>query len=178
MRNGSDGSCSEPGKGSARSSERGQGSVEFTIFIIFLILCIFLLVQLAWIGVQKWQFNHFAAYAARVWTVNKSNESPEASLIKVQIVGIVRWKLASTSYVKIMWADSQSDGKITYNGIAPIFPLFKPFIGDTLTGISIPSEVSSIIPVSIPSSGFIRFQTSIPMDHEPNEDPDKYDNDR
>lgn len=133
--------------------------------------------QLAFIGIQKWQFNHFAAYAARVWTVNKSNESPESSLIKVLGVGTVRWKLASTSYVKIMWAENQSDGKITYNGIGPIFPLFKPFFGDTLAGLSIPPGVSSGISGSLLSSGLIRFQTSIPMDHEPDEDPDKYDND-
>jgi hypothetical protein len=166
-----------------RRGSRGQGSVEFAVFLVALVLLLILLVQLAWIGVQKWQFNHFAAYAARSWSVNKKSDSPEKVLLEDQVFATLRWKLLSRSYVRFMWTlgtDTDSDGNtgVSYRGVAPIFRLFKPFFGDTLLGLNVPAFVSNLDPdLKTPNFGWVQFQAFVPMAHEPEEDPDRYDND-
>jgi hypothetical protein len=140
----------------------------------------FLLVQIAWIGIQKWQFNHFAAYAARVWTVEK-DDTPEESLLNVQMRALLRWDLISRDYVKFMWVSSE-DSKdidddtyegITFTGIAPLMGIYKDQIGETMFTVDnpIPSELMAVLP-DIPTTGLIRFETFIPMKKEPEEQPD------
>lgn len=163
-------------------SRRGQALVEFTLFLVALVLCTFLIFQLAWIGVQKWQFNHFALYSTRAWAVDKDRDAGETVLLKVQLVSLLRWDLVGTDYVKLMWCSSEdgNNGKegLSYTGLAPLMQIFQPYIGDTLFGIDIPPIAESIVPgFSLPSTGIVRFETFIPMEHEPDEDPDRWDND-
>ncbi len=162
------------------TGQRGQAAVEFMIFFIMTFLSLMLIVQLVWIGIQKWQFNHFAGYAARVWAVHKDDE-PGDSLRRIEGAALfLRWNLLSRDYVKFMWVSSE-DAKeiddenysgITYSGVAPLLPLFRDVIGETLFDNPIPSEVSSIIPIDLPTSGLVRFETFIPMEKEPEEQPD------
>ena len=171
-----------------RRRERGQAAVEFAIFAVALILCMFLVVQIAWIGLQKWQFQHFAAYAARVWSVH-TDWGAEKSLITIQAASITsKWELFSHDWVKAMWSDGEDtkdfSGEddvpgVSYTGIAPLMPLYQGVIGETLLDTSIPPEVSSEFPgIDLPSSGLIRFETFIPMEREPTEEPgDGRDND-
>jgi hypothetical protein len=139
----------------------------------------FLMAQLAWIGIQKWQFNHFASYSARVWSVQKDDD-PEESLMRLQIgVLFLRWNLYNRDYVKYMWAEGEDSKEIddetytgvNYEGVAPLLPLFRGQIGETL--VSIPGEVSSLVPGGLPSSGLVRFAAFIPMEKEPEEEPDE-----
>ncbi|MHB0968179.1 MAG: TadE family protein [Thermoanaerobaculia bacterium] len=165
-----------------RRSNSGQALVEFTLFLVALVLCTFLIFQLAWIAVQKWQFNYFAMYATRAWAVDKDRDSGESVLLKAQGFALLRWDLIGTDYVKFMWCSSE-DGKdgtegLSYTGVAPLMSIFQPYIGDTLTGIEIPAVAETVIPgLEIPSTGLVRFETFIPMEHEPDEDPDRWDND-
>lgn len=160
--------------------ERGQAAVEFTVFLVILFLAMFLLVQLAWIGIQKWQFNHFAAYSARVWTVEKEY-SPEESLLRVQLTSLVRWDLINRDYVKFMWVSSEESKEIddepyegiTFTGIAPLMGIYKDQFGETMftVGDPIPGELLTVLP-EIPTTGLIRFESFIPMKKEPEEEPD------
>jgi hypothetical protein len=142
----------------------------------------FLMVQLSWIAIQKWQFNHFAAYSARVWSVNK-DDSAEGALLKVQAVGVVRWDLIGTDYVRLMWVSDEgqkdydepavtADG-ITYTGIAALMSIYRDQIGETLLDAGIPGSAYSAVPglLDLPTSGLVRFQTFIPMQKEPEEEP-------
>lgn len=152
---------------------RGQASVEFTIFSVMLILSAFLIVQLAWIGIQKWQFNHFAAYTARVWSVEK-DKSPNEAMIEVLAVALVRWNLYDRDFVKIMFVSSEDpkdvDGEsangLTFTGVSQLVSIYRDTIGET--AFSVPSSVSSYLP-AMPSTGLVRFETFIPVDKEPEE---------
>lgn len=164
----------------ARHGERGQAAVEFTLMTVALFFSTFLVVQLTWIAIQKWQFNHFASYAARVWAVHK-DQSPGDALWLILPGGAYHWDLLSKDYVKVMWASSEEsrtaeDGSgsisgITYTGVAPLFPIYQPAIGDTFTQSFIPSWVHSLIPFDMPSTGLVAFETFIPMEKETDEEP-------
>jgi hypothetical protein len=163
-----------------RRSERGQAAVEFTIFSVALIFSMFLIVQLAWIAVQKWQFNHFAAYSSRAWSVQKDQGAEETLIIHIILPSLfMRWHLLTKDYVKFMWVSSEDpkdiDGSsipgLSYTGVAALFPLYQDAIGDTFSGAFIPSSVSSIIPFPLPTFGLISFETFIPMEKEPEEKP-------
>jgi hypothetical protein len=171
----------------ARHDERGQAAVEFTLMTVALFFSTFLVVQLTWIAIQKWQFNHFASYAARVWAVHK-DQSPGDALFRVIVPGgAYRWDFWSKDYVKLMWVSSEEprpaeDGSgsisgITYTGVAPLFPIYQPAIGDTFTQAFIPSWVYTYLPFEMPSTGLIAFETFIPMEKEPDEEPDRSDRD-
>jgi hypothetical protein len=165
----------------ARCGERGQAAVEFMLMTVALFFSMFLVLQLTWIAVQKWQFNHFASYAARVWAVHKDH-SPGQSLLLILPGGAYRWGFLSKDYVKVMWVSSvdphpAEDGSgsisgITYTGVAPLFPIYQSAIGDTFTQAFIPSWARSLIPFDMPSSGLVAFETFIPMEKEPDEEPD------
>ena len=137
--------------------------------------------QLSWIGVQKWQFNHFAAYAARVWSVQK-DEDPEESLLKVQAVALVRWNLLDRDLVKLMWVSAADDSKdfddpdvsangISFSGAAPLLSIYRDQIGETLFDNPIPPEAFSLFPGDLPSTGLVGFKTFIPIEKEPEESP-------
>lgn len=144
-----------------------------------LFLASFIVVQIAWLGIQKWQFNHFALYSARVWTVEKE-DSPEESLLKVQLLSLLRWDLINRDYVKFMWVSSEDPKDIgddtfdgmTYTGIAPLFSLYRDQIGETMftVGEPIPGELLAYLP-EIPTTGLVRFETFVPMKKEPEEQP-------
>jgi TadE-like protein len=162
-----------------RKSERGQGVVEVALCLVVLVFTMFLIVQLAWIAIQKFQFNHFAAYASRVWSVHKDQGSEEA-LFSVMLPSLfMRWNLVSKDYVKFMWVSSEDakdvDGGsvpgLTFTGVAVLFPLYQEAIGDAFSGTFIPPSVAAMIPVPIPSFGLISFQSFIPMEKEPDEQP-------
>jgi TadE-like protein len=167
--------------GDSRLSERGQAAVEFTIFAAMLLLAIILIVQLSWIGIQKWQFNHFASYSARVWSVHKDQE-PGDALRQVQIRALLRWNLASNDYVKLMWVKGEGSkdyhdpdvtaNGITYLGAAPLLSIFRQQIGETLFSNPIPAWAMSLFSgLDIPSTGLVGFETFIPIDKEPEEQP-------
>ena len=151
---------------------------------VALFFSMFLVLQLTWIAIQKWQFNHFASYAARVWAV-RTNQSPGESLLVILAGGAVHWDFWSTDYVKVMWVSDSSDEPepgsgitgITYKGVAPLFPIYQSAIGDTFTQSFIPSWVYSYLPFDMPSTGLIAFETFIPMEKEPPEEPDRSDRD-
>jgi hypothetical protein len=170
------------------TAQRGQAAVEFTIFAVLLILAMTLIVQLSWIGVQKWQFNHFSSYAARVWSVQKDHDDPQDSLFEVQTIALVRWNLLGRDLVKLMWVHEADDSKeyedpdvtangITFWGAAPLLSIYREQIGNTLFDNPIPPEAMSLIPIDIPSTGLVGFQTFIPIEKEPEESPGEGDND-
>ena len=158
--------------------------MEFAVFTLILFLLMFLIIQLCWIGLQKWQFQHFAGYSARAWSVRK-DWSPESTLLRAQLASSLGtdWNLFSRDWVKAMWVSSDSPtdvdddntdiAGITYTGVAPLMPVYRGLFGETLFDNPIPSSVLSELPaIDIPSSGLVRFQTFIPMEKEPDEDPD------
>lgn len=146
----------------------------------------FLLVQLTWIAIQKWQFNHFAHYAARVWSVHK-DDTPQEALIKVQIAAIARWDLLNRDYVKFMWVSSESTkdyedpdrsaSGVYYTGFTQLLSIYRNQIGETAFSNPIPSELMALLPIEIPTTGLVRFETFAPMEKEAEEDPDRWDND-
>jgi hypothetical protein len=155
--------------------------VEFVIFSVLLILAMVLIVQLSWIGVQKWQFNHYAAYAARVWSVTKDEEA-EDSLVRVQDEAIDRWKLLDRDLVKVMWVSQEDDSKdyddpdvtangISFSGAAPLLSIYRDSVGESLFDESIPSDAFTLFSIDLPSSGLVGFKTFIPMEKEPEENP-------
>lgn len=160
--------------------QRGQGSVEFVVFSILLILAMFLVVQLAWIAVQKWQFSHFAAYSARVWSVQKDDGAEEA-LLKVQLAAIPRWNLIQRDYVKFMWVSDEGtedfEGEsgvqgVTYTGVTQLLSIYRDQIGETFFDYGGLSDILAYIPVEVPTTGLVRFKSFIPMEKEPEEQPD------
>ena len=158
-----------------KKGERGQAAVEFAIFSVALIFSLFLIVQVAWIGIQKWQFNHFASYGARVWSVHTDKSSDDAIKDVIEPAKNSRWKLgASSDFVSSIWASSEEsqdvDGEsaegITYSGAASTFKLFRGQIGDTQGDLNIPPGEGQ----GLDSDGLIAFQTFIPMEKEPKEE--------
>ncbi len=151
--------------------QRGQGTVEFVLFLIILTFSLFLLFAMTWIGVQKWQFNFFAAYAARTWSV-RPDSSPESRLAAVQAAALVHHPdLATSSFVRLMYASSHSSGTPEvnkYTGYAPPFPLFKR---SAIHSGGVNADIGENL------LGMITFETSIPMEAEPDESTDKTDND-
>ena len=153
---------------------------------MLLILAMMLIVQLSWIGVQKWQFNQFAGYAARVWSVQKDDD-PGDSLRDVQIIALVRWNLLNRDLVKFMWfwaedtkdfedPDVSANG-LTFAGAAPLLSIYRQQIGETLFDNPIPAELQDIFPLDVPPTGLVGFSTFIPIEKEPEEKPGTYDND-
>lgn len=161
-----------------RASERGQAAVEFVVFSVILVLSLMLVVQIAWIGVQKWQFNHYASYSARVWSVETEDDAATSSrdVIVASLIPPHRWPL-SWDYVRVMgvWSeDSQDDMEgITYVGVAPLMPLFRNrFSSDTFVDNPIPGEIMDLLPFSLPDFGLVSFMTFVPMEKEPEEHPE------
>lgn len=157
------------------------------IFFVLLILALVLVVQLAWIGIQKWQFNYFALYSARVWSVEKTHNDPEYSLLKVQAAQALRWGLDSNR-IKFMWVQFPEDTKdyddpgitangITYWGVAPLFALYRDRFGETLIEGSFLTEALSRFIFDRPTTGYVGFATFIPIQKEPEEKPGEFDND-
>lgn len=167
--------------------ERGQAAVEFTLLAVMLILASFLVLQLTWLAIQKWQFNHFASYSARSWSV-QTNKTPGEVLFEVIMPGAIsRWDLWSRDYVKLMWVSSEdpvTDEEtseaitgVTYSGVAPLFAFYQPVIGETFLNAYIPGWVFDFLPFDVPSTGLVAFETFIPMEREPYEEPDRSDRD-
>jgi hypothetical protein len=163
-----------------RKRENGQAAVEFTVFTVILFFSLFIVLQMVWLGVQKWQFNHFASYAARVWSVHK-DQTPGQSLIRLlgpqELIG---WSLPSHDYVAAIWVwstdpvedeDGTSYSGVTYRGVAPLFPFYRDQVGDTFFNAFIPPEILSLLPFQLPSTGLVVFETFIPMEKEPDEQP-------
>lgn len=158
--------------------------MEFAVFTLILFLLMFLIIQLAWIGIQKWQFQHYASYAARTWSV-RSDWGTEESLLKAQVASTLftDWNLFSRDWVKAMWAssneakdvDDENTGieGVSYTGVAPLMPIYRGLIGETLFDNPIPGSVMAQLPAfDMPTSGLVRFETFIPMEKEPEEDGD------
>ncbi len=150
------------------------------MFTFILFLSMFVIVQLMWVAVQKWQFNHFAAYSSRVWTVQKEDD-PDDSLLSVQVRALFRWDLISRDYVKFMWVSASDETReiddedytgIGYTGVAPLMSIFRDQIGETLYDNPVPSEAMSLIPFNLPTTGLVRFESFIPIRKEPEEQPD------
>jgi hypothetical protein len=167
-----------------RKSERGQAAVEFAIFALILFLLMFLIIQLAWIGLQKWQFQHFASYTARAWSVRK-DWGGEATLVRVQVASTIGtdWNLFSRDWVKAMMVssedpkdvddDNQNIPGLSFLGVAPLMPVYRGLLGETLFDNPIPDYVmNELPPIDIPTSGLVRFESFIPMEKEPEEEPD------
>jgi len=160
--------------------EKGQAAVEFTIFTVILFFSLFLVLQLVWLAIQKWQFNHFASYSARVWAVQKGEE-PGDSLNRVLLPQeFLRWSLPFRDYVAVIWVRStdsseDEDGNtyqgVTYRGVASLFPFYRDAIGDTFYNAFIPQWLLDMIPIKLPSTGLVVFETFIPMEKEPDEQP-------
>lgn len=176
-----------------RQRQRGQASVEFVLAFVALLLCLALVIQFTWIAVQKWQFNHFANYTARVWSV-RTGDSAGMAMLYVLGSGLMRWDTLNRDYVKLMWVSGEetqtvhngfeevsADG-LAFTGVTTLMPLFRPFIGGAtlISTAEIPGEILSLFPISIPPLGIVRFETFIPMSREPEEGSgggQKYDND-
>lgn len=164
-----------------RRSSRGQSSVEFTIFSVILIILMLIPVQLAWIGMQKWQFTHFASSAARTWTVHK-DQSPSAAMLSVQTRALLRgWKLFSSRWIGLMTASTSTknitkgDGStlnaqgLKFQGLGRIIPIFRPFFG--FSGPYGYFGIEAISTRALLTIGFAQFEGFIPMEREPTEQP-------
>lgn len=163
---------------SAFRRQQGQAAVEFVLFTILLVVALALFVQLAWLAIQKWQFNHFAAYSARVWAVQRNYE-PLGTIGIVQARSLVRWDLFGKDYAKVVFAygDSQSydDEDVTANGMtvwgyANVLPMFEYYMGD----LAVPDVGGFNLPdlLGIDTGGLVTFSSFIPMEKEANERPD------
>jgi hypothetical protein len=160
--------------------EKGQASVEFAIFSLILFFALLLIVQLMWFGIQKWQFNHFAAYSARVWSVEKEY-TPSSALYRTQLRALLRWGLIKKDWVKLMWSSgiesrsfdeaAQPVEGVRYRGVAPAMAIYRPLLGEMALDEVIPGEVSALFPGVIPKSGLVSFGAFIPMRKEPTERP-------
>ena len=176
--------------------QSGQGSVEFILFTVFLVLALALVIQFSWIGVQKWQFNHFAGYAARTWSVH-TDESPSWIMNKTLLAGTSNdgWDIKDRDYVKLIWfsdedAHTLSNGfedvdtsGLTWSGLAMLMPLFRPYIGGQ-TLVDVPAGLQSVMNLmgmEIPPLGIVRFEVYIPIERVPEESSggggQKFDND-
>lgn len=172
---------------SRKRAERGQAAVEFTLLSVLLILGMLLIVQLTWIAIQKWQFNHFASYAARAWAV-QNEQTPGQVLVELIIMGgIPRWNLLSRDYVKVMWVSSEdpvtdevtgeSIEGLTFSGAAPLFPVYEDPIGEVFLTAYVPEWVFNLLPFHLPHTGLVSYETFVPMEKEPDEEPDRSDRD-
>lgn len=182
----------------ASERQRGQATVEFALFSVFLVLSLVLVIQFAWIGVQKWQFNHFAGYAARTWSVHHG-KAPSWWMNRIIVSGaapvVGRWKTITNEYVALIWFSGEEGRTVnngfedvdvhglTYTGIAPLMAIFRPFIGSK-TLVDLPPGLQSVLnllDVDLPPLGLVRFEVFIPMVQEPREYPyadgQKQDND-
>ncbi len=52
-----------------RQRESGQELVEFVVLVTFFLILFFCILQVAWTAIEKFHMNHYALYAARVWSV-------------------------------------------------------------------------------------------------------------
>jgi hypothetical protein len=99
----------------------------------------------------------------------------------VQWNALSRWNLIGSSWVKLMWVSSEAGrddlNGITYTGVAPMMSIFRPWVGETLSSIEVPPQAASIGAATLPATGVIQFSVFIPMDHEAQENPARWDND-
>lgn len=156
-----------------KRSSQGQSSVEFAIFTFFLFLMLFLVIQLTFIGIQKWQFAHFASYSARVWSVNQG-ESATAATVRVQgVASIFGWNLTGGNWVFPIVVTSSSTSKnsvtgIAYAGQGPVMSIYRGWIGERF---GLP-DLINFTPLN-----FFIYESFIPMVKEPEERPGRHDND-
>lgn len=162
--------------------QRGQSSVEFVIFSVILIILMLIPVQLAWIGVQKWQFTHFAASTARTWTVH-TDDSATGSMVSVLVRATIRgWKLFSSRWIGLMIASGPETKSIEkgiggtlnvqglkFQGLGRIIPIFRPFFG--FGGAWGGTGFDAIATRALLTVGFVQFEGFIPMVKEPTEQP-------
>lgn len=171
--------------------QKGQASVEFAIFSIILVILLLIPIQLAWIGVQKWQFTHMGWIAARSWSVHthNSNWSANTAMFTVSGRAVIRgWELfsglyvggippmtASTSTKSITKAagGSVSTSGFKFNGFGKVLPIFKPFFGFSgpwgYTGWQAYNAVDTRLLIS--TAGLVRFEGYVPIEKEPSEQP-------
>lgn len=212
-----------------REHQRGQDMVEFTLLITFFLVIFFCIIQVALTAVDKFHMNHYAAYAARVWSTCPC-ELPGPKSIQVNEalarakLGEYAKKLATSRNmtegdkwrIKYLWAVHSGDipGGVSQFIIpfwatrntspAPTGPLFvqpipmrMPYSSMAMGGSMalsfdqfVPSSVKSILAIlgiplpslniALPKVGGFKVvlaQTFVPMDKEPGENPDEYDND-
>lgn len=154
-------------------SQKGQAAVEFTLFTFFLFLMLLLIVQLMVLGLQKWQFAHFASYSARVWSVQK-NDTAQASTLRVQgVVSAIGWKLFGNQWVFPIAVTSESTSRsgvtgVVFVGQGPVLDMYRGWIGERF---GLPDFVD-FRPLE-----FFIFESFIPMVKEPTERPGQHDND-
>ncbi len=163
-----------------RTGSRGQAAAEFTIFTFFLFLMLFLILQLTFIGLQKWQFAHFASYSARVWSVHK-DESANSSTIKVQGAAslLSDWKLPGQWVFPIIVnsENASRDGVtgVEFLGQGPVMNIYRGWIGESVA-LCPPEAGCQDVFDQTPLTFFI-FESFIPMVKEPTERPGRHDND-
>lgn len=168
--------------------EAGQATVEFVLVAIMLAFVMVLAWQMTWVACQKWYFNFTAAYAARAWAVQPSDQySPQEILFKVQSAALLRSdSLRKMPLVKLIMADdanasagaTDDDDRfgtgylpegIRYEGLGYYMRWFQP---STIESAGFETNAFA--------TGGIIFETYIPIDHEDVfgvENPDLYDND-
>lgn len=171
-----------------RKTQKGQASVEFAIYLIILTILLLLPIQLAWIGVQKWQFTHFGSVAARTWSVH-TTDGANTSMMSVNGRAILRgWAMFSGLYVGAIppMIASTSSKSITkgaggsvstqgfkFQGVGKVIPIFKPFFGFSgswgYTGFDAISNVA--VRTMISTLGWVQFEGYVPMQKEPTEEP-------
>jgi len=155
------------------SSSRGQAAVEFAIFTFFLYLMIFLVVQLMFLGIQKWQFAHFASYSARAWSVQRS-EGAFTTTIRVQgAASIFGWNLTNGRWVAPIIVTSESTSRNGVTGVVflaqkEVMSMYRGWIGERfgLPGL-----------IDFTPLNFFFYESFIPMVREPVERPGQRDND-
>lgn len=156
-----------------RAGSRGQAAVEFTLFTFFLFLMLLLIVQLMVIGIQKWQFVHFASYSARVWSVQKDDSAQDSTTRAQLVVSVVGWKLLGNQWVAPIRVKSENTSRSgvtgnVYEGIGPVMSMYRGWIGERF---GLPDFVN-FRPLE-----FFIFESFIPMVKEPTERPGRHDND-
>jgi hypothetical protein len=163
--------------------QRGQAAVEFAVFTIILVILLLIPIQLAWIGVQKWQFTHFGNVAARSWSVY-TDRAPSTAVATVQArAGFRGWNFSSRLWVFPITASQTNKNynkaiggsvnapTIRVQGLGTVLPIFRPFFG--VTGPWGYSGYDAIGPITtrllIAQAGMVRFEGHIPMAKEPRE---------
>jgi hypothetical protein len=169
--------------------QRGQAAVEFAVFTIILVILLLIPIQLAWIGVQKWQFTHFGAVAARTYSVRTTTSANSAMITYVTPRAIGRgWALFSGLYVGAIPPMTASQATqsvrtgtgsnvsaqgVRVRGMARVIPIFKPFFGFSgpwgYSGWDALGQTTTR--AMIHYSGFVQFEGFIPMEKEPTEKP-------
>lgn len=163
-----------------RRAQRGQGTVEFSLFLVMLTLTLMLLIQLTWVGIQKWHFNFVSLYTARSWSV-AGTSSPNSVRIKVLAAeGVHHTRMATDLYFATVVLSSEKSSTpsrwskkfkpslstsmkgIQFTGVGTIMPMFAGGAKRGGVNASLEGGLAGFL-------GQFQFETYIPMEREPAE---------